>query len=73
MDPFQSTHHHFVDPNTLSAFHLWVIQHHIWVVPLVVFFLVVVGTIVGMKLYLWWRFDRFEDSEQRIVRCRRRF
>lgn len=73
MDPFSHVHHHYLDPNTLSPLHLWVLENHIWVVPLFVFTVVLVTTLITMKLYLWWRFDRFESAKERLKRIRRQF
>ncbi len=53
-------HWHLVDYENgfLNDLHHWFVHNHIWAVPLVLFFFVVGVSLLTMKIYLWWRFDR---------------
>lgn len=77
MDPFihevQHTHNMFFDPATMNWLHRWIWENHYWFIPVVLFIGVVITSVVTMKLYLWWKFDRFESKAQRLIRCKRRF
>lgn len=72
LDPvLQNTHTYYGhDVEFIKLIHNWLVYHHIWAIPLILFILVVAICFVTMKFYLWWRFDRYEDKIQRAKRSK---